>query len=544
MAQAPKIGEQGRYELIEEIDSGGMGIVWRGYDTVLDREIAVKVIRPDAIASPAHAREFALRFRREARVTARIGHHGVPQVFDALLDEASYDRLYLVMEYVRGTSLRTVLAGLCVGDGAGLGDAEAAQPLPVSWAASIAAQICTVLSYAHAIPVVHRDLKPDNILIAADGTVKVLDFGIAKLLRSDVTRLTATGNPIGTSRYMSPEQINCGQITPLSDLYALGCVLHELLAGQPVFSGASDYRLMRQHEETPPMPLRALRPEVPEGLEALTLELLAKAPEQRPSDAYAVYERLVPHLPLPGAGGGSPALTDIDQAPAGVADPTVVYRQPNAPLRRTAASTHAVEPTPPVPASGSADTLLRDAIRDAYARSRDLVDDGRFTQAADVLKAAIGPAATVLGVQNRRVLGLRRRRAAVLMAGEDYRRALPEFDALAAVYTRTEGPSSHEALECRRGAASCRANIGEAAAALREFQAVLELVSHAEGDASETALDLRRNIGVLLYTEGDRATAEGVLDALHEDMCVVLGEDDEDTREIADLLARLRRPEG
>ncbi|MEW2518962.1 serine/threonine-protein kinase [Actinacidiphila alni] len=537
MAQAPKIGDQGRYELIEEIDSGGMGVVWRGYDTVLDREIAVKVIRPDAIGSPSHAQEFALRFRREARVTARIGHHGVPQVFDALLDEASYDRLYLVMEYVHGTSLRTVLAGAGA-DGFG------ASLLPVSWAASIAAQICTVLSYAHAIPVVHRDLKPDNILIAADGTVKVLDFGIAKILRSDVTRLTATGNPIGTTRYMSPEQINCGKITPLSDLYALGCVLHELLAGQPVFTGDGDFQLMRQHVDMPPQRLRDLRPEVPEGLEALTLELLAKAPEQRPADAYAVYERLVPHLPLPGAGSGLSALPDTGGAPSGVADPTVVYRQPNAPLRRTAAPSPATEPTTAAPPPAPADTALRDAIREAYARSADLADDGRFTQAADVLKALIGPAATALGVQNRRVLGLRRQRAAVLMAGEDYRRALPEFDALAAIYARTAGPSSHETLECRRSAAGCRANLGETEAALHEFQDVLELVSSAEGDASATALDLRRNIGVLLYTEGDRDTAEGVLDALYEDMCVVLGEDHEETREIADLLLRLRRAEG
>jgi len=556
VAQAPKIGGQDRYELLEEINFGGMGIVWRGYDSVLDREIAVKLIRPDAIASPAQALEFARRFQREARVTARIGHHGVPQVFDAVLDGASYDRLYLVMEYVRGTSLRAVIAGKgAAGDGTSQDGTpldgtpqdgtsqERSSPLPVSWAASIAAQICTVLSYAHAIPVVHRDLKPDNILIAADGTVKVLDFGIAKLLRSDVTRLTATGSPIGTSRYMSPEQINCGTITPLSDLYALGCVLHELLAGQPVFSGDSDYQLMHQHVDVPPAPLRTLRPEVPEELEVLTLELLAKAPEQRPADAYAVYERLLPHLPLPGAEADASALIDIDHAPTGVPDPTVVYRQPNAPLRRTAPPSPVSVPAPPVPAPAPADTALRDAIRDAYARSADLVEDGRFTQAADILKAAIGPAATALGVQNPRVLGLRRQRAAVLMAGGDYRRALPEFDALAAVYARTTGPSSHEALECRRHAAGCRANLGEAATALREFQDVLELVSSADGDASETALDLRRNIGVLLYTEGDRATAEGVLDALHEDMCVVFGEDHEETREIADLLTRLRGTE-
>ncbi|MFI2199719.1 protein kinase [Streptomyces sp. NPDC020192] len=534
MSQARRIGEQGRYELIEEIESGGMGTVWRGYDAVLDREIAVKLIRPDVVASPAQAQEFARRFEREARVTARIGHHGVPQVFDAVLDEASYDRLYLVMEYVRGISLRTVLA--CAEDGT-------AALLPVSWVASIAAQICTVLSYAHAVPVVHRDLKPDNVLIASDGTIKVLDFGIAKLLRTDVTRLTATGSRIGTSRYMPPEQIDCAQITPLSDLYALGCVLHELLAGEPVFSGDNEYQLLHQHMNVPPKPLRTLRPEVPEDLEALVLDLLAKVPEQRPADAYAVYERLSPHLPQPGSAAEPVALTH-DGSPSEVPDPTVVYRQPNAPLRRTTPTAPSLGPMAPVPVPARVDTALREAIREAYARSADLAESGRFAQAADVLKAVIATVGTALGAHNPRVLGLRRQRAAVLMAGEDFRRALPEFDALAAVYARTAGPADESTLECRRHAAHCRANLGQATVALREFQEVLEVVSDEAGDASETALDLRRSIGVLLFSEGRRAEAEGVLDALHEDMCVLLGEDHEETREIADLLARLRGPEG
>jgi eukaryotic-like serine/threonine-protein kinase len=533
VAQARRIGEQGRYELIEVIESGGMGTVWRGYDAVLDREIAVKLIRPDIVASPAQAEEFARRFEREARVTARIGHHGVPQVFDAVLDEASYDRLYLVMEYVRGIALRRVLAGREDGAAAGL---------PVSWAASIAAQVCTVLSYAHAIPVVHRDLKPDNILIAADGTVKVLDFGIAKLLGTDVTRLTATGSLIGTSSYMPPEQIDCAQITPLSDLYALGCVLHELLAGEPVFSG-NEYQLLHRHMDEPPKPLRALRPEVPEDLEALTLDLLAKTPEQRPADAYAVYERLAPHLPQPGSAADPVVLTDAGSS-AVVPDPTVVYRQPNAPLRRTTARVQSPEPTAPVAVPGQVGTALQEAIQDACDRSKVLAENGRFAQAADVLKAVIGTAAIALGEHNPRVLRLRGRRAAILMGGEDFRRALPEFDALAAVYARTAGPSGERALECRRNAALCRANLGQATAALREFQDVLEIVSHADGDATETALDLRRSIGVLLFSEGRRTEAEGVLETLHEDMCVVLGEDHEETREIAGLLARLHRPEG
>lgn len=225
-------------------------------------------------------------------------------------------------------------------------------------------------------------------------------------------------------------------------------------------------------------------------------------------------------------------------------DPTVVYRRPNAPLRRAPAPTPAPEPTAPVPAPVRAGTALRDAIKDAYARSKDLVDEERFTQAADALTAVIDAAATALGAENPRVLGLRRQRGAVLMFGGDFRRALPEFDALAGAFARTAGPSSHDALECRRRAAHCRANLGQATVALREFQDVLEVVSEAEGDASETVPDLRRSIGILLFSQGRRAEAEGVLDALHEDMCLVLGEDHEETLEIAAHLARLRGPEG
>lgn len=178
-------------------------------------------------------------------------------MFDAVLDETAYDRLYLAMGYMRGVSLRRVLAGA---------EDRTAVGLSVTWAASIAAQFCTLLSYPHVIPIVHRDLKPDNVLIAADGTVQVLDFGTAKLLRTDVTSLSAAGNRIGTSRYMPPEQIDGAQITPLSDLCALGCVLHELLAGEPVFSGDNEYQLLHQDMGMPPTPLRSLRPEVPEGL--------------------------------------------------------------------------------------------------------------------------------------------------------------------------------------------------------------------------------------------------------------------------------------
>jgi hypothetical protein len=517
----------GRYELVEQVSTGGMGQIWRGYDAVLDREVAVKLIRPDVVVSAEQAEEFAKRFRREARITARIQHHGVPQVYDAVLDR-SYDRVYLVMEYVRGTSLRAFI--------------DPARPLPVSWAAAIAAQIATVLSHAHAIPVVHRDLKPGNVLVCDNGAVKVLDFGIAAILRTDITRLTATGSPLGTSRYMSPEQVQGTQVTPQSDLYALGCVLHELLCGHPVFDGATDFRLMQQHVYDQPRPLRTLRPEVPEALERLVLDLLAKAPEQRPVDAYEVYERLVPFLPLPGT---PPPATE--HAPTGVPDPTVMYRRPNAPRTRPqpapepAAPVAEGAPTQPPPVLA---TSAREAIHTAVAHSDELLAQERFAQAAEVLEQAIAVAADALGAESPRVLTLRSRRAAILVIGGDFRRALPEFDALADAYARTAGPTSRDALDCLRQAAHCRAQLGQTTAALRQFQQVLTHVRAESGDASPTALDLRRNIGILLLSEGRTAEAITELDQLYEDLCVVYGPDHEDAREVAGVLARLRLAEG
>jgi serine/threonine protein kinase len=513
----------GRYELVEQLNSGGMGQVWRGYDGVLDREVAVKLIRSDVIASQEQAEEFAKRFRREARITARIQHHGVPQVYDAVLDR-SYDRVYLVMEFVRGTSLRAFI--------------NPQQPLPISWAAAIAAQICTVLSHAHAIPVVHRDLKPDNVLVSESGAVKVLDFGIAAILRTDVTRLTVTGSPIGTSHYMPPEQVQGGQITPKSDLYALGCVLHELLTGQQVFGGGNEFQLMQQQVYEAPQPLRKLRPDVPEVLERLVLELLAKAPERRPADAYDVYEKLLPFLPLPGS---LPPATE--RGPGGVPDPTLLYRRPNSPRPRSESAPPTPDPVDAVPAEQprpAAVTEIREEIKAAVAHSNELLADERYAQAAEALQQAIEPAAAAFGVESARVLRLRERRAAILVIGGDFRQALPEFDALAAAFARTAGPDSHDALACLRQAAYCRAELGQATAALRQFRHVLNYVRASDGDASSTALDLRRNIGMLLVSEGNVAQATAELEPLYEDLLVIYGPDHEETREVADVLTRLR----
>ncbi|MGS2617750.1 tetratricopeptide repeat protein [Micromonospora sp. LZ34] len=272
------------------------------------------------------------------------------------------------------------------------------------------------------------------------------------------------------------------------------------------------------------------------------LALLAKAPEDRPADDYDVYQRLLPFLPLPRVD-----TARLRAQTSTMPDPTLVYRRSNLPRRRP-------EPAPVVPAprseTSAADpvailrTGVRDAIKAAVSQSDELLEDGRFAQAAEVLEQVIGAASAALGAESARVLGLRSRRAAILVIGGDFRRALPEFDALTAASAHTAGPTSEDALECLREAAHCRAELGQATTALRQFRQVLTDVRAASGDASPTALDLRRNIGMLLLSEDKAAEAADALQPLHDDLCVVYGPQHEETREAADVLARLRLAAG
>ncbi|MFF0461893.1 serine/threonine-protein kinase [Streptomyces mexicanus] len=503
-----------------------MGDVWRGYDAVLDRPVAVKLIRAQAVTSPHLAQELEKRFRREARITARIQHPGVPQVYDAVLDE-SYDQLFLVMELVDGVPLTAYV--------------HPDHPLSVSWAVAVAAQVATVLSYAHDVPVVHRDLKPGNILVARDGTVKVLDFGIAAILQTDVTKLTATGSPIGTHQYMAPEQVRGGRVTPRTDLYALGCVLHELLCGQPLFSGDSEWQLMMQHVNAAPTPLRQLRADVPAQVEELVLHLLRKAPEARPADVQEVYERLRPFLPAPGD-----EAAPEEAGPAGAPDPTGIFRRPYAPRSRaggaggrSAGDAAAGQAVPPVVPAAEREAL-REQIHEVRAHYLALMEEERYAQAAEVVGEMIEPAARALGSENKAVLRLRTWRAVSLQLAGDHRSALPEFEALADAFARVSGPSSEDALYSRAQAARCRGELGQVTQALAGLNGVLDVVRAVDGDVSENAVELRRDIGMLLLAQQRAAEAFDVLEPLYQDLCVVFGPDHELTAEVADTLAVLR----
>jgi serine/threonine protein kinase len=274
----------GRYTLVSPLGRGGMGQVWEARDTRLDRKVAVKLLITDAFAAGQHPGPDVRRFTREAAVTAGLTHPSVPAIFDA----GAYDGgLYLVMELV---------------DGCTIGDLVAEQgPLPVAWAAGIAGQIAAVLVMAHQRGTIHRDIKPQNVMLTRDGTAKILDFGVAGIVSQPIT---STGVTVGTPGYIAPEQLHDLPATPRTDLYALGCLLYEMLAGRPVFTATSPAGLIRMHLEQAPPPLG--RPDVPPQLESLVWQLLEKDPARRPADARQAYDLLLPFVSPPGP------LGDID----------------------------------------------------------------------------------------------------------------------------------------------------------------------------------------------------------------------------------------
>lgn len=268
-----------RYEVDElPLGRGGMGAVHRGHDRRLGRRVAIKLLR-----LPGRDEELEERFAREARILATLDHAGVPALYDFGTHD---DRLFQVMQFVEGVTVADLLAEH--------------GPLPVPWAAAIAAQAAAVLSAAHARSVCHRDLKPANLMLCPDGSVKVMDFGLAVLREADVARFTRAGQLLGTPSYMAPEQIQRGLAEPRSDLYALGCVLHEMLTGYQLFTGPTAYAVFdKQVKDAPPAVLG-----VPAALNAVLASTLAKDPEKRPDGADVLYARLTPFVrdlpPLPG----------------------------------------------------------------------------------------------------------------------------------------------------------------------------------------------------------------------------------------------------
>ncbi|MFM9373437.1 tetratricopeptide repeat protein [Streptomyces sp. Da 82-17] len=272
---------QGRYRLLDRIGRGGMGEVWRARDESLDRHVAVKCLKPlgPQQGDPGIGKVLRERFRREARVAASLQHRGITVVHDFGEDDGV---LYLVMELLDGRNLSQLM------------EDEGQGPLAVADVVEVTEQVAHALAYCHDQGIIHRDLKPANIMRLTDGTVKICDFGIARLGHDAgfTAKLTGTNIAMGTPHYMSPEQIGGEPVDYRSDLYSLGCVLYEIATGAPPFDHGDAWAVLLGHRDTTPEPPRSKRPELPEFLERIVLDLLAKSPDDRPGDARELAHRI------------------------------------------------------------------------------------------------------------------------------------------------------------------------------------------------------------------------------------------------------------
>lgn len=268
----------GRYQLQEAIGGGGMAIVYRAVDTLLDRVVAIKMLR----AQFAEDEEFVLRFRQEAQAAARLAHPNIVNVYDVGVDEKEY---YIVMEYVDGPTLKDVII-------------ERA-PLPVEEAIDISKQICNALSQAHEQHIVHRDIKPHNILLTKFGVVKVTDFGIARAVTGNTITDRQATSVLGSVHYFSPEQARGAKTDAKSDIYSLGVVMYEMLTGSLPFSGTSPVSVALKHLRERFIEPREMNKAIPQSLENIVLRCLVKSPDGRYADMNAVKADLADALKHP-----------------------------------------------------------------------------------------------------------------------------------------------------------------------------------------------------------------------------------------------------
>lgn len=310
----------GRYEVRAMIGRGGMAQVHLGFDTRLSRVVAIKMLRTDL----ARDSLFQTRFRREAQSAASLNHPNIVAVYDTGEEElhtpdgSSVQVPYIVMEYVEGHTVRDLLAG--------------GAPVPIDEAIEIISGVLAALEYSHSHGLVHRDIKPGNVMLTNQGKIKVMDFGIARAVTDSQATMTQTNAVVGTAQYLSPEQARGEVVDARSDLYSTGCVLFELLTGRPPFKGDSAVSVAYQHvSELPPTP-SSLTSDVPESIDRVVMKSLAKDKEQRYRTAHDM-------------------LSDLERAARGalvLAPATSTWEEPVS-TQTTTMGTTAMPPTPPPP---------------------------------------------------------------------------------------------------------------------------------------------------------------------------------------------------
>ncbi len=324
----------GRYRIQELVAEGGMAVVYRATDVSLGRDVAVKILRPEY----AQDREFLAAFRREAHAAARLQHPHIVQILDTGMDEGRY---YIVMEYMSEPDFKQILRRF--------------GPIPLQKALEVGTRTCEALAYAHARNIVHRDIKPHNILFTREGVVKVSDFGIA--CPAGAPGPGREGRIVGSAAYISPEQAQGNPATPQSDLYSLGVVLYEALTGRPPFRGDTPDQIAEKHVRERPLPPRALNPEIPPSAEYVVMKALAKDMARRYQSAADMLRDLRKL-----AAGATLERTGVLPAPDGATALLGEGRPPETTAR--------LQPTGPAPtARPAAAPPLRPAVREAEGPS-------------------------------------------------------------------------------------------------------------------------------------------------------------------------------
>ncbi|MFJ9978792.1 serine/threonine-protein kinase [Streptomyces cyaneofuscatus] len=571
---------QSRYRLLDLIGRGGMGEVWRARDESLGRLVAVKCLKPMVPQhDQASTRVLRERFRREARVAASLQHRGVTVVHDFGEHEGV---LYLVMELLEGHNLSQLL------------EENQQRPLPVDHVVDIAEQVADALGYTHRQGIVHRDLKPANIMRLTDGTVKICDFGIARLGHDiNVTsRLTTTGIAMGTPHYMSPEQIGGKEVDHRSDLYSLGCVLYEIATGVPPFDLDDAWAVLVGHRDTQPEPLRTHRAELPGFFDRVVLDLLAKAPDERPADAGDLRRRITlgrsgehetlgpapspaaltgtyrtpepavrrpaPELPAwtRNMTAGHPAAGSLKRGP-GLPDPAAgltgrwtTARATTVTPPGTDSSTTATPPgtdssTGVPPARPAATPELLAALAGRHSSGTDLGRLGRWEEAGDVHRAVAAQRESVLGPDHPDTLASRHEIGLTLSRTGRAADALREFGQVAAGRERTLGPDHPQTLAARQETAHVLGQLGRHFESHQVYAAVLAARERSMGPDHPETLRCRHHLALNLSRLGRPEESWQLARQVADDRARLLGATHPDTLatryEVAYTLGRLGR---